>query len=704
MLFPVKRLLRVWTEGSRFHGAPEKMKKAVEQLKDEQFKVLFIGPYNAGKSTLVNALVGRDEFQTGPVPTTDKVQSVTMKNKSCDITFVDTPGTEAPSGKITKRLHDAIGQADLVVAVLSQDQSEQHDQGLWDLLKLAESPILAVINAKGIDPEQGKKHADALRAFAANMGLGNRMNTVVTVDAESARKGRVEGKPVLVNWSGFNQLKIALDRIYDEVYQERKQRFIRLAHDLAESLRVPAREDSDAAVLWAEAMVCARLAQGGRSLLLPQGARLKSGDLKEVTRALKEDTDICEIRPAGYDTLDILEEDWTIVDLKEPWYIPPFNPFIAVAGIEFRGAGIRRRGLDMAVVGCEFRSMRDQAITLEDRADAMISHTRFLDMPKAVNILDRSGAWMLDCSFIDVDTTGVETGQSSIVVHRPNYRTLHTSTRSNQDSMGFRIERTGLFELPDHDTDLLFLMNGYVGLQKGTLLRMYDLDGKMLDQVVLGKRIWLVSGLYLSTELPVVFSSGDTVWIAGAVNGRFHGLHNTLDEPLILEKKVKMALVSRDLRYLWAGDHSDSKISHKFDLGSITERSPRLVKTENAGLETIMESMGFLQYKSSIENREYFISLIKEFDFENTGVQAKSVPWKGWLGPGIFAWVRSDDTYTRLVIIEVGKEDRPHEYKLAVRGVETVLITPYTSDRGRIVVVSKSGVVHVFDIFLGGRS
>ena len=53
--------------------------------------IMFYGLYNAGKSTLINALCGKDVASTGDVPKTTAIQTVPWEG----YTLIDTPGINA---------------------------------------------------------------------------------------------------------------------------------------------------------------------------------------------------------------------------------------------------------------------------------------------------------------------------------------------------------------------------------------------------------------------------------------------------------------------------------------------------------------------------------------------------------------------------------------------------------------------------------
>src|SRR5947209_4178738 len=63
----------------------------VQVVRAEQLRFALMGQFNAGKSTLVNALLGERVAQTGPVPTTRQVQIYEFR----DFRILDLPGSDA---------------------------------------------------------------------------------------------------------------------------------------------------------------------------------------------------------------------------------------------------------------------------------------------------------------------------------------------------------------------------------------------------------------------------------------------------------------------------------------------------------------------------------------------------------------------------------------------------------------------------------
>jgi GTP-binding protein Era len=114
--------------------------------------VALIGRPNAGKSTLLNRLVGEKiaAVSNKPQTTRHKIQGVVTR-KDGQIVFVDTPGVHKPGYLLNRRMmaavHDAILSVDLLV--LMRDASVTTGNGdrfVFDLVKQAEKPAILVLN------------------------------------------------------------------------------------------------------------------------------------------------------------------------------------------------------------------------------------------------------------------------------------------------------------------------------------------------------------------------------------------------------------------------------------------------------------------------------------------------------------------------------------------------------------------------------
>lgn len=76
-------------------------------------QVLFLGQASAGKSTLINALIGVDRVESDAAPTTDRLSAHAL---SADVQLVDSPGLDGSASR-RKAVLDAMAGADLILWV-----------------------------------------------------------------------------------------------------------------------------------------------------------------------------------------------------------------------------------------------------------------------------------------------------------------------------------------------------------------------------------------------------------------------------------------------------------------------------------------------------------------------------------------------------------------------------------------------------------
>lgn len=111
-----------------------------------------IGRPNAGKSTLLNKLVGEKiaAVSNKPQTTRHKIQGIVTSPEG-QIVFVDTPGVHKPGYLLNRRMmaavHDAILSVDLLVLMRDASVSTGNgDRFVLDLVKESEKPAVLVLN------------------------------------------------------------------------------------------------------------------------------------------------------------------------------------------------------------------------------------------------------------------------------------------------------------------------------------------------------------------------------------------------------------------------------------------------------------------------------------------------------------------------------------------------------------------------------
>ena len=169
--------------------------------------VALIGRPNAGKSTLLNRLVGQKIAAVSDKPQTTrfKIQGIITRPEG-QVVFVDTPGVHQPGYELNRRMmaavQDALMGVDLVSLIRDASASTGNgDRFVLDLVKRSEKPAILLLNK--IDKLEDKSALLPLIDFYRNeydwqevvpiSALKNEMTDTVV---ESCLRHLPEGEPI----------------------------------------------------------------------------------------------------------------------------------------------------------------------------------------------------------------------------------------------------------------------------------------------------------------------------------------------------------------------------------------------------------------------------------------------------------------------------------------------------------------------------
>jgi GTP-binding protein Era len=114
--------------------------------------VTFIGRPNAGKSTLLNRLVGEKLAIVSDKPQTTRNRILGVRNyPDAQVVFLDTPGIHRPLHRMNVRMVDAardtLSEVDIVALVVdATEKSGRGDKYVFDMIKDVDKPIFLVLN------------------------------------------------------------------------------------------------------------------------------------------------------------------------------------------------------------------------------------------------------------------------------------------------------------------------------------------------------------------------------------------------------------------------------------------------------------------------------------------------------------------------------------------------------------------------------
>ena len=158
--------------------------------------VALAGRPNVGKSTLVNAMVGRKVAIVSDKPQTTRraIRGVAMPSDAVQMVLTDLPGVQRPRDELTRRMQrrveQEVGEADVALFVVSADQGVGGGGDRWIAEALAAAKVPVVLAVNKVDRTNHPRTVVALAA-AADLVEGAEVFPV------SARTGR--GVPALVD-------------------------------------------------------------------------------------------------------------------------------------------------------------------------------------------------------------------------------------------------------------------------------------------------------------------------------------------------------------------------------------------------------------------------------------------------------------------------------------------------------------------------
>jgi small GTP-binding protein len=155
---------------------------------DSTFSVVIAGEFNAGKSTLINALLGNKLLETGALPTTDSITIVAAEQNNDkhddlssddtkstplgvivhsikdlplleDLTLIDSPGTNSTWMDHTERTLKLLPSADLILFVTSAERPfSESERNLLKSIQVYRKSIVVIINKMDVLDTSGGDH------------------------------------------------------------------------------------------------------------------------------------------------------------------------------------------------------------------------------------------------------------------------------------------------------------------------------------------------------------------------------------------------------------------------------------------------------------------------------------------------------------------------------------------------------------------
>ncbi|MFN8372221.1 MAG: dynamin family protein [Anaerolineae bacterium] len=143
---------------------------------DHPFLMVFVGPFSSGKSSIINALLGKDELlPVGPIPTTDRIAILRYgeepqrmnsggevdtvfypSNLLKKVSFVDTPGLQSVMQRHETTTRNFLHRSDVVILVMmaTQAMTASNLEYLQTLKEFGKKVIIVINQVDLLTPEE----------------------------------------------------------------------------------------------------------------------------------------------------------------------------------------------------------------------------------------------------------------------------------------------------------------------------------------------------------------------------------------------------------------------------------------------------------------------------------------------------------------------------------------------------------------------
>ncbi len=184
-------------------------------------QIMVYGIYNAGKSSIINALIREEKAKVADIPTTDSVDFYEWNGYQ----IADTPGVGAPI-KHEEVTNNHLKKADVVLFVMSTSGSFEYGQNYSRMKNIIDSGkrVLIILNDKEgiLGTEEGEKNLTVIKSkIIQNMkqvGIENSISDIqdkyqiITVNAADAKLAIEEADEDLFQESKMPELEKAIKR------------------------------------------------------------------------------------------------------------------------------------------------------------------------------------------------------------------------------------------------------------------------------------------------------------------------------------------------------------------------------------------------------------------------------------------------------------------------------------------------------------
>ena len=153
--------------------------------------ITIIGAPNAGKSTLINRVVGQKISAVSKKAQTTRNKIMGIYNgKGCQMIFIDTPGVTMPKNKLgeymVKVAYDSLNEVEAILFMVDSTIGiGEKDRAIIERLEKAKAPVIAAINKTDLS---SMSDVDAIRCELSSLGFIKKVFSVSALEGDGVEK------------------------------------------------------------------------------------------------------------------------------------------------------------------------------------------------------------------------------------------------------------------------------------------------------------------------------------------------------------------------------------------------------------------------------------------------------------------------------------------------------------------------------------
>lgn len=197
-----------------------------QESNKKELHIMLYGAYNAGKSTFVNALLGKDAAPVADIPKTDRVDPYSWN----EYTILDTPGVNAPIAH-AETTEGYLNRCSVIVFVIRDGDMDSKNvyERLIDLL-LRDKKIFIVLNNQ-LERDDQTKAADHIRDILTNLASRHHIGNdklgeveIIPMNLQECFEARLTNDDRLLSYYGYHDFLKRFDS-WVNLQNTERQRF-----------------------------------------------------------------------------------------------------------------------------------------------------------------------------------------------------------------------------------------------------------------------------------------------------------------------------------------------------------------------------------------------------------------------------------------------------------------------------------------------